>query len=214
MTGSVSVVTKAAQPSIAALAARHRNRRRFRNSMVILLISAGSVGTLLASAVFTDTQSIGGNTFSTGTIDISSSPTTALATYSAMAPGDKVTSPITITNNGSLQLRYAVTSTTTENVLASQLDLVVKSGVTTCSNAGFGADGTVLYAAGDLGATGTTALIGDASQGAQAGDRTLDAGAHEVLCFQVSLPTGSSNSFQGLSDTATFAFLAEQTANN
>ena len=69
-------------------------------------------------AVFTDTQNVPSNTFSTGTLDISTNPTSALVTFSAMAPGDQVTNPITVTNGGTLQLRYAVTSTTTENVLA------------------------------------------------------------------------------------------------
>jgi hypothetical protein len=58
-----------------------------------------------------------------------------------MAPGDEVTNPITVTNGGSLELRYAVTSTTTENTLAGQLDLTIKTGVTTCTNGGFGASG-------------------------------------------------------------------------
>src|SRR5919202_6648666 len=112
-------------------------------SLVILAMSMGSVGTLLASAYFTDTASVGSNTFSTGTIDIATSPASALVSLSAMAPGDKVTAPITVNNSGSLQLRYAIKSTTTEATLAGQLDLTVKTGVTNCNSAGFGADGTV-----------------------------------------------------------------------
>jgi len=154
------------------------------------------------------------NVFSTGTIDISTDPTTALVTFSNMAPGDEVTNDITVTNAGSLELRYAVTSDTTEDTLAAQLDLTIKTGVTTCTNVGFGVDGTVIYGPGDLGSTTGTDVIGDPTQGADTGDRTLAASADEDLCFNVELPLATGNSFQGLNTTATFTFAAEQTANN
>lgn len=188
-------------------------KRKLALTVVILALLVG-VLTMSALAVFTDSQAVTANTFSTGTIDISTSPTTALVTYSSMLPGDQVTAPITVSNAGSGDLRYAVTSTTTEAVLAAQLDLTIKSGVTTCSNAGFTVDGTVVYATGDLGSTGGMNVIGDPTQGAQAGDRSLAAAASEVLCFNVSLPLSSGNTFQNLSTTATFTFQAEQTRNN
>ena len=176
-----------------------------------LLSSAAGLASL---AVFTSTASVGGNTFTTGTVTISTAPASALVTLSNMAPGDQVTNPITVTNAGSLALRYAITSTTTENVLAGQLSLTVKSGVTTCTNAGFGSSGTVIYGAGVLGNTTAVNLVGNPAQGAQAGDRTLAASANEVLCFNVSLPLATGNGFQNLTSTATFAFQAEQTTNN
>jgi hypothetical protein len=58
------------------------------------------------------------------------------------------------------------------------------------------------------------AAIGSNAQGAQAGDRTLNAGASELLCFRVSLPLTAANSLQGGTSAATFTFDAEQTANN
>ena len=180
-------------------------------AVLALFVSVISLGVL---ALFTDTASVPGNTFSTGTVDISTAPASALVTFSGMAPGDQVTNPITVTNAGTLQLRYAVTSTTTENTLAAQLDLTIKSGVTTCTNAGFSVDGAVVYATGDLGSMAGVNVIGSPTQGAQAGDRTLAAAGSEVLCFNVSLPLATGNAFQGLTTTATFAFQAEQTANN
>ncbi len=187
-------------------------KKLFGTAVVLaLLVATLSISVL---ALFTDTASVGSNTFSTGTVDISTSPASALVTFSAMAPGDQVTNPITVTNAGTLQLRYAVTSTTTENTLAGQLDLTIKSGVTTCTNAGFSVDGAVVYATADLGNTTAVNVIGDPAQGAQAGDRTLNASAAEALCFNVSLPLSTGNTYQGLSTTATFAFTAEQTANN
>ena len=177
----------------------------------LLLLATLLVATRVTGAIFTSTASVGATAFTAGTVNISTSPASALFTLSAMAPGDVVTSPLTVSNAGSLQLRYAIASTTTENSLAAQLALTIKSGVTTCTTAGFGASGTVLYGPGVLGTTTGTNVVGDPTQGSQTGDRTLNS---EVLCFQASLPLATGNAFQGLTTTATLAFSAEQTANN
>ena len=129
----------------------------------------------------------------------------------AMTPGDQVTQPLDVANLGTLPLRYAMTSTTTEDILASELVLTIKSGVTTCDDANWTTDGTLLYS-GILGSTGTTAVLGSNAQGAQAGDRTLAVATNEVLCFNVTLPMSAVA--QGATTTATFTFDAEQTANN
>src|SRR5207244_12796788 len=112
-------------------------------------------------------------------------------------PGDQVTAPITVSNDGTLTLRYAISSVAT-NVdtkgLKDQLVLTVKSGVTTCTNAAYAADGTSLYS-GDLDSSAGL-LVGDATTGADSGDRALAASANEVLCFHVSLPLATGNAFQ------------------
>ncbi len=184
--------------------------------MIVLLMGAmatvGFVG--MTGALFTDTQSVGANTFSTGTVDISASPASAVVTFSAMAPGDKATNPVTASNAGSLQLRYAIKSTTTENTLAAQLDMTIKTGVTTCTNGGFGTDGTIISGPADLGNTTGLNVVGDPTAGSQAGDRTLAASGNDILCIQVELPSGTGNSFQNLTTTATLDFVAEQTKNN
>jgi predicted ribosomally synthesized peptide with SipW-like signal peptide len=193
---------------------RDLSQRHLSRILVVLLL-VGVVGASLgvaSNAIWTDSQDVDANVFSTGTVDISTNPITALVTYSGMAPGDEVTNPITVTNAGSLELRYAVTSTTTEDTLAAQLDLTIKTGVTTCTNAEFDTDGSVIYGPGDLGSTTGTDVIGDPTQGAQAGDRTL--ATNEVLCFNVELPSSTGDTFQGLTTTATFTFAAEQTASN
>ena len=181
---------------------------------LLLAIAIATTVVSVTGALFTDTQSVGANTFSTGTIDISTSPTSAFITFSDMAPGDEVTNPITVTNAGSLQFRYAIQSTTTEDTLAAQMDMTIKTGVTTCTNAGFDTDGSVISGPGDLGNTTGLNVVGDPAQGGDTGDRTLDALANEVLCFQVSLPFSLDNSWQDLTTTATFDFISEQTSNN
>lgn len=186
---------------------------------LVLLLAAGLLAGLasVGSALFTSTASVDANTFTTGTLILNTNPTSALVTFSNMAPGDQVTAPITVTNNGTLQLRYAVTSvaTNTDNKnLRSQLVLTVKSGVTDCSNSGFGNSGTQLYS-GVLGSDSPgTNIIGNPAQGEQTGDRTLNANSYETLCFNVALPLGTNNNYQGATTTATFTFYAEQTANN
>ena len=183
---------------------------------VLVLVMMGGAMTLGTNAVFSDTATLGTNSFQTGTIDISTSPASALFTVSAMMPGDSVTQPLTVNNDGSAELRYAISASATDpdsQALKDQLTLTIKSVDSTtpgvpCDDF----DGTQLYS-GDLDGT-TGALVGDNSQGAQAGDRVIAASSSEVLCFEVSLPLATGNSAQDTSTEATFTFDAEQTANN
>jgi spore coat-associated protein N len=185
-----------------------------------LLIVAGLLAALAGagSALFTSTAAVDSNAFTTGTVIISTNPTTALITFSSMAAGDQVTHSLTVSNGGTLDLRYAVTSTATNadsKGLMNQLVLTIKGpGTGTCDNAGFASyTGTQLYT-GVLGSVAGTNVIGDPTQGQQTGDRTLSASTNEVLCFHVSLPSASGNAYQNATTTATFTFAAEQTANN
>ena len=181
-------------------------------SLAVLAV-AGSILTIGSLALFSDQETVAGNAFSTGTIDLVATPATAVVTAADMVPGDQVTASQDVANSGTLEFRYAVSSTSTEDVLASQLVLTVKSGVTVCDDANWATDGAVLYT-GVLGSTGGTAILGDPIQGSQAGDRVLAAGGNEALCFIVTLPVSAGNASQGASTTATFTFDAEQTANN
>lgn len=169
-----------------------------------------------ALAVFTDSAAVGANSFTTGTVDISTSPTSALVTFSGMAPGDTTTQSLSVSNAGTLQLRYALSATATNTdakALKDQLVLTIKTiDVTTPAAPCDNFDGTQLYT-GDADSTAGK-LVGDSLQGAQTGDRTLAASASETLCFRVSLPSASGNTFQNATTTATFTFDAEQVANN
>jgi Camelysin metallo-endopeptidase len=108
----------------------------FRRYLYIALavgITAGFIG--LGSALFTDNQSVANNTFTNGTVDISTNPTTTLVTFANMAPGDLVIAPITVSNAGTLDLRYAITASATNTDtkgLMTQLELTIKSGVVIC----------------------------------------------------------------------------------
>lgn len=183
-------------------------RRRKRRRAAIVLLAAASVLTIgagsLSGAIFTDSATATG-TFTTGTIDINTNPS-ALFTVAAIFPGDSGSASLTVTNGGSGQLRYAMTTAATNldgKGLKDQLQLTVLAG--TCPGGG-----APLYGAGAL----SGAVFGNVAQGFQAGDRTLAAGASEDLCFAWSLSSLTGDAYQGATTTATFTFRAEQTANN
>jgi hypothetical protein len=164
-------------------------------------------------ASFGSTATGGANVFAAGTVDIASSPASALLSFSDLVPGETVTAPLTVNNSGSLQLRYAVTSSVSNpdgKAIGSQLTLTIKSGVTTCTNGGFGSSGTVLYGSAALGAIGSTINLIGTPGGFPNGGRTLNASTGETLCFQVGLPASTPTSYQGAATTATFAFSAQQ----
>ena len=194
-----------------------RERRRLWLGVLVLALSLTGLSSLVTGAFFTDSQLVTANTFSNGTVKLGVSPASAAVTLTNMAPGDTVTGSINISNTGTLAERYAVlstTDTTDANFLAAQLVMTVKSGVTTCTTAGFGATGTIVYGPGVLGSTTGTKAVGDSAQGAQAGDRVLASAASESLCVQVMLPTATGNTYQNKATTATFTFNSEQTTNN
>ncbi len=187
---------------------------RSTNFIAILMLAIGIMAAFFVTdslAVFTDQETNDANTFTTGSIAIDDAPDTAFLTFSAMAPGDSTIQPLTITNNGTLELRYAMTTTATNadaKALRDELDLTIRiKTANPCSSE----DGTILYGAALLLANGA---FGSAAQGADGGDRVLAAAASEILCFKVELPLASGNAFQTATTTATFTFDAEQTANN
>jgi predicted ribosomally synthesized peptide with SipW-like signal peptide len=183
-----------------------RRRRRRRRGLVVLLLTFAltSLGAgLFSLALFTDTDASDG-TFTAGTIDINTTPVT-LFTVNSVMPGDTGSATLTVRNDGTAQLRYMMDSTATNTDglgLRSVLNLTITAG--TCPGAG-----APLYASTLQGAT-----FGNIAAGNQAGDRTLNAGATEDLCFAWDLPGTTGNAYQGATTTSTFTFRAEQTANN
>jgi spore coat-associated protein N len=187
---------------------RHGLRAGLLGLLAVGLIAGSLSAGALSLALFTSTTAVSGNAFTAGTIVIGAAPATAALTATNLMPGDTVNGSITVTNSGTSQLRYAMSSSSTNTdtkALRDQLQLTVKSAGTSC--AAF--DGTTIY-------TGVLngAAFGSNAAGAQAGDRTLNASANEILCFRATLPAATGNAFQGATTTAVFTFDAEQTANN
>jgi hypothetical protein len=133
------------------------------------------------------------------------------------APGDHSVRGITVTNSGSLALRYAVTSISMDDGLASWLDLTAWEEAAegdTGDDCGQQPPAHTLYGPSDPGSPAGTLLIGDPSQGFQAGDRTLPAGASEKLCIMLAMPLSVGNTFQSSKASPEFRFDAEQTDDN
>ena len=194
--------------AIAAPSERRRRRLPLLLALTIGLLAGSVVAVGGSLAIFTSTPTLGGNAFTTGTVILGLNPTTALLTSANMMPGDSIAGSLVVSNTGTGQLRYAMTSSSTNTdakALMNQITLTVRTLGTSCAVF----DGTSLYS-GALSA----AAFGNIAQGAQAGDRTLNPAANETLCFQASLPVATGNGFQGATTTTTFTFSAEQTANN
>lgn len=189
-------------------------RRRLVAAIGIAGLSLVTVTTLASGAWFTDTENLTGNELSTGSVELTVGGVSSMPfSVTNMAPGDVRTGTMSVTNSGSLALRYAVTADSlavdvpgggTGN-LADQLDVAVYAGAT-CT-------GVPLYT-GTIG-DGPTVLFGDVAVGPDTGDRSLVASAAETLCVRASLDgPGTGNQWQLTGTNITFRFVAEQTLNN
>jgi len=206
----------AAYAALEAAQRRRRRSRRLLGLLVLLILLIPSVGaSYLTLALFTDQETVTAD-FTTGTIDLDGTKIDALVlTTSALMPGDTITDDVVVENDGSAQLRYSMTTSSTNadsKALRDALTLTVKTvDVTTPGTPCDNFDGATTLYNGVLGAS--TAKFGNPNSGSDSGDRTLNAGANETLCFRVSLPSGTGNAYQGATTTTTFTFDAEQTAN-
>jgi len=193
--------------------------------ILVALMATGLLAALLGAAsqaIWTDTDPVGGNVFNTGSVELTATDSPSpMWNVTAGTPGDRETGSITVTNAGTMDLRYAVTGSNVGDAalpVAMNLRIGLRGGAS-CDFPYHNADGTTTTLTDDtqLIATtlNTTALIGNPAQGPDAGDRTLTtASPTEVLCFAVVLPDTAGNPLQGLNTTTTFTFDSEQTANN
>lgn len=196
-----------------------QRRRRLVGAIGIAGLSLVTLGTLTTGAVFSDSDDLDANSFTTGTVLIGTTPATALFTVSNMAPGDTEYRSLNVLNQGTLDLRYAVTSTATDpdsKALRGQLGFAVYSGVSVANcNAGNVTGGTQLYPGSGYAPLGASATVfGSTAQGQQAGDQVVAAGGNQLLCVVADLPLATGNAYQAATTVVTFTFSAEQTKNN
>lgn len=194
-----------------------------RKRILVTLAGAVTLASLAAGAVslavFTDTETVDA-TFTSGTIILDATKIDGLSTTLALGdnwvPGDSVKGVVEVQNDGTNQLRYSLTSTTTSvagpngGVLNAALTVEVR--VADVDNTCTLFTGTVLQASEVLGAS--NGLFGDPSATVGTGDRTVDSGASDFICVKVSLPGTTGDTYQGATATTTFTFNAEQTENN
>lgn len=192
-----------------------------RKRILVTLAGAVTLASLAAGAVslavFTDTETVDA-TFTSGTIILDATKIDALdlAVGGNWVPGDSVKGVVEVQNDGTNQLRYSLTSTTTSvagpngGVLNAALTVEVR--VADADNTCTLFTGAALQASEVLGAS--NGLFGDPSATVGTGDRTVASGASDFICVKVSLPGTTGDTYQGATATTTFTFNAEQTQNN
>ncbi len=197
--------------------------KRHTKWILVALMAIGGLAALLGAAsqaIWTDSDAVGGNDFATGSVDLTAADTpTPMWNVAAAAPGTIETGEITVTNVGTLELRYAVTGGNTDATLAAGINLRIGLKVGAGCDPYHNSDGTLITLVDDVqtfaGTLDTAVLMGSTNPGPDAGDRTLTVPAgSEVLCFSVVLPLSAANALQSLSNTTTFTFDSEQTLNN
>jgi predicted ribosomally synthesized peptide with SipW-like signal peptide len=191
-----------------------RLTERADRTTVRYLLSAGTVigvsvtGTL---AVWSDSVTVSGTTFTTGTIDLQVNNLDTVTGYTSlnlppMVPGNSAAGVLTVKNNGTAPLKYYVdasaSNTDTKGLGAALVVKVTNDGSTTGSAPAVTCGGTALAS------TGTTFAANLVSSTAP---RLLAAGTSETLCIQATLPgnlTGSvpGAGLQGASTTVGFTF--------
>ncbi|MBX9246323.1 hypothetical protein ICW40_16135 [Actinotalea ferrariae] len=194
-------------------------RRRLAATAVTVALAAAGITSLTTGALFTDTETLTGSEFTTGTVQISPEMSGTVTLGAAdMAPGDTSYGLVDVVNSGSLAQRYAVSLLATDDdpavPLTGELELAAYL-TSTCSAAGVATLTPV--ATFDGLPTTATALLGDPATGQDAtggGDRFLPTGATESLCFTLHVPLATTNAFQGAGASLELRFDAEQTANN
>ena len=166
--------------------------------VAVLIIGMVGGGTW---ALFTDEETSTGNSFTAGTVELTLGEGGSIPfTVGNMAPGDIAVATADVFNDGTLALRYAMTTVVDSDSGASLADQL------TCTITAGGGD---LYN-GSL----SGAFIGDPDPGDQGDDRELGIGGSEILTFTVTMPIDTSDAYQGASCSVNFTFNAEQTINN
>jgi hypothetical protein len=187
--------------------------RRLALAAGITAVAVTGVAGLASAALFTDSDTIGGNSATTGTVILdTATPTKTAWDIPNMAPGDVELFTVDVINKGSLGLRYAISSTSDNKDnkgLAEQLDAAVAFAADAkgCQSADF------VRAAAYTGPLSALSL-GSKATGSDDGDRDLKAGASEVMCVQLSLDSATTDEFQQATTGTTLTFDTEQTANN
>ncbi|QGQ18548.1 hypothetical protein GC089_03850 [Cellulomonas sp. JZ18] len=211
-----------------------RRRRAWATGSILALAAVG-VASLTTSALFTDQDDLAG-TISTGTLVLGAEGAQFDMPLGGLAPGGSVVAPLRVVNEGSLELRYALSVSAQRATpegrpggagnLTEQLRVTVLAPGVTCTT-----EATAAPAAADvLGASPSTTgfglpatdtpIVGDPATGADttpgAGDRTLPGGsdADETLCVRVDMASTAGNEFQDTAAVLRFVLDSEQTVNN
>lgn len=171
---------------------------RFRALLALGLLGIGTVGGTFA--FWTDSVTIEGTSFTSGTLDLqvdgADSHVSTTLSMTAMAPGSTSAEVVTVANAGDVPLRYSVAGGLTGGDSASYAGAealrltIVKDGTRSGSgNSATCTGGTTLLATTPLTSVAGTSLL--SARG------PLDAADAESLCLQVTLAPDAASSLQG-----------------
>jgi spore coat-associated protein N len=179
----------------------HRLAAHPRRTLGALAVILAAVGITVGSgANFTASAANPGNAFSTGTLVIANSPSTALLTMSGMKPGATASSTVDITNTGSLAGDFVLKTAnpTGYTALLDQLQLtVVDCGAWTSSAPDCSTGTTQKY-------SGVVSGLTSSALGNYAG------GIKHRYKFTATLPTSTDDTFQNRTAGVDFAWSATQ----
>ncbi|MGI9611171.1 MAG: hypothetical protein ACR2NL_12835 [Acidimicrobiia bacterium] len=161
------------------------------------------------SAAFGDHETIGVNRLSSATVDVEPGEDVVPITATNLAPGDRVSGSIAVSNVGTLAIRYAVVSEGFADPLAEWLrwEIWLRPETTQCADTPGGEN--VLFN-GPLPADSSTAVLGDVTIGLDSGDRVLLPGSSEALCTAVTLSIDAPDEVQARTFRHEFVIVAEQ----
>jgi spore coat-associated protein N len=172
-----------------------------RRTLAALAVVLAAVGITVGSgANFTASAANPGNVFTTGTLLIGDSSSSALLNASGLKPGDNSTGTVDITNTGSLAGDFALktANSTGYAALLGQIDLtVVDCGAWTTSAPDCTSGTTNVY-------SGKVSALTNASLGSFAG------GVKHRYLFTATLPSSTDNTYQGKTAQVDFTWSATQ----
>jgi spore coat-associated protein N len=179
----------------------HRLAAHPRRTLGALAVVLAAVGITVGSgANFTASAANPGNAFTTGTLVIANSPSTALLSVTGMKPGDSSSSTVDITNTGSLAGDFVLKTAnpTGYTALLNQLQLTVVDCGAWTSSAPDCATGTTQKYSGSVSGL-TSAALGNYAGGIK----------HRYK-FTATLPTSTDDTYQGKTAGVDFAWSATQ----
>jgi hypothetical protein len=177
---------------VSRLSALAAHPRRTLGALAVVLAAVGI--TVGSGANFTAHAANPANTFTAGTLTIGSSASSALFNAGNLKPGDNVTGTVDIANTGSVPGTFTLSTSNVVDTgaLLGQLDLKVEDcGVFNGSTAPTCAGSNYVY-------NGKANAVGTASLGSFA------ASAKHRYKFDVTLPSSTTNAFQGKTASVEF----------
>ncbi len=156
-------------------------------------------------AAFGAAQRLGTYRLDAGTLDIEVGTRTTPIVVSNIAPGDRMVGSVELLNAGSLPLRYSLSFETSAQPLTGLLSWDIWT-ASACEPGPSPAEALV----SDRRLTaGSVALLGDPASGEDPGDRTIDPGAVELVCFAATMAIDAPDSAQGVASRHELTVAAE-----